>query len=380
MTYVFDFDRRAIAYVDNEAIVHNIEVVRGLLGGAEIMAMIKADAYAHGSTELARVFTGAGVKWLGVATAEEGQIIRESGVVCPMLIVGYTPEESVDAAIESELTQTVFSLETARMIDIHAAKQNKTADIHIKIDTGMGRLGFYDTEEAAREILEIAKLKNVHIGGIYTHLANSDEQNDGFTRGQAERFISFTDKLKDLGLKIPLRHISNSAAVVNYPELNMDLVRAGGILYGLSPSIDDDWLRLGLKPALEWRSYVCYVKTVEAGTTIGYGRRFKAEKPMRIATIPIGYGDGYNRLLSNRGVVLINGEYAPVVGNICMDQFMVDVSHIPNVGLGDEVILIGTQGDKTISASDIAKQIGTISYEVVCAISKRVHRVYKGVK
>lgn len=371
-------DKRAVAEIDLSAIRHNVLRIKDSLSkNTKLMAIVKADGYGHGSVQSAGAAIASGADWLGVATADEGVTLRENGFDIPILVVGYTPEDSIYDALRAGLTQTVFSLNVAAAISRIAAFFNLNAKIHIKVDTGMGRLGFADTPESVNELLQVRELPNIEITGIYTHLANSDSEDPAFAREQVTRFRAFICRLEDKSLHIPVKHVSNSAATVNYREFDFDMVRTGVIIYGISMSDNVNIQKLGLKPALEWKSYVCYVKTVGSGISIGYNRTYFTKRETVVATVPVGYADGYSRMMSNRGKVLINGMFAPIIGNICMDQFMVDVTDIPGVNIGAEVVLLGKSKDKEITAADLARFQDTVTYEVVCGISKRVYRIYR---
>lgn len=368
---------RVVSEIDLDAIAHNMIQIRKFTDSkAKIMAIVKADAYGHGAVEVAKVALYNKADALGVAISDEGIQIREHNIFAPILILGYTPEFKIDEAIQYDLIQTVFTYNMAELISKSAAKLGKIAQIHIKIDTGMGRIGFLPNEESLCAIIAISKLPNIEINGIFTHFAVSDEKDKTFTYKQAKEFSNFSNELEKKGLYIPVKHTSNSGAIIDLPEFSFNMVRAGIILYGMYPSVDVDKTCLKLEPAMGLKTHICYIKQVSKDISISYGRTYYTHDKAVIATIPVGYADGYSRLLSNKGRVLIKGEYAPIVGRICMDQFMVDITDIPNVNIGDDVVLIGNQGDKHITAEEIAEFIGTINYEVVCMIGKRIPRVY----
>lgn len=369
---------RVVAEVDLDAIEHNVNQIKNLIGREkELMAVVKADGYGHGVFGICDTLVQSGVDRLAVAIIDEGKQLRRRGIKLPILILGYTPESRSDEIVEYDLIQTVFTYKMAEKLSESAVKLNKIAKIHIKIDTGMGRIGFLVNKESIEVIEKISKLPNIELEGIFTHFSKADEIDKDFSYTQLSRFTDFVNRLENIGISIPVKHLSNSAAIIDLPSAHSNLVRAGIILYGLYPSKDVRIERLDLHSAMALKAHVIFVKDVEAGTHISYGGTYVTKAKRKIATIPVGYGDGYNRLLSSKGKVLIKGQYAPIVGRVCMDQFMVDVTDIEDVNIGDEVILFGRQGDNEITAGDIADLIGTIEYEVICMIGKRVPRIYK---
>ncbi|HQD51173.1 MAG TPA: alanine racemase [Defluviitaleaceae bacterium] len=368
---------RVIAEINLDAISNNIkEIQKNISKDTEIMAVVKADAYGHGAIEVSRILIENGVQRLAVAILDEGKQLREEGFNVPILILGYTPAEQAGELVSYDLIQTVFSFEMAKAISDSAVKQNKKAKIHLKIDTGMSRIGFKPDKESIKTIKEINQLPNINIEGIFTHFSSADEADTSFTQQQFSIFNAFIKALEEEGLKIPVKHCSNSAGFMLDEKMHMNLIRPGIIIYGLYPSNEVNKEKIHLKPAMSLKSQVVFVKEVEENTPVSYGRKFITSKKTKVATIPVGYADGYSRRLSSSGRVLINGEYAPIIGNICMDQFMVDVSHISDVEVGTEVVLIGQQGHNSISAEEIADIIGTINYEVVCMVGKRIPRLY----
>ena len=368
--------QRVIAEINLDNIANNLREVRKAVGEKiKILAVVKADADGHGAVEVSKVALYNGADWLGVATCEEGVQLRRHSIFVPVLLLGYTPEARIDEVILNELTQTVFSYDMALEFSKAARKLNKTADIHIKIDTGMGRIGFNPTDESLEVIEKISRLQNINITGIYTHFATADEEDKTFTFAQYEKFIYMAENTERiLGHKI-IKHTANSGAILDLPELCLDMVREGIILYGLYPS-DKVKKSLSVLPCMSLKTNVSYVKEVEAGVSIGYGRTFFTKRKSKIATVPVGYADGYSRALSNKAKVIINGTSVPVVGNVCMDQFMVDVTDAGDVKAGDTVILMGEDNGEVISADDIARIENTISYEVLCGVGKRVPRIY----
>ncbi len=368
--------KRLVAEIDLDAVDFNIKSIIKRVGGrAKIIGTVKADAYGHGAVEVAEVLAENGVDMFSVAMIDEGINLRNNGIKAPILVLGLTPPEYVKEAVEYDLIQTVSDYNTAEAISKAAKELNKKAVIHIKIDTGMGRIGFRPKKEAFDEIENISKLENIEINGIFTHFCTSDEKDKTFTYTQRDRFVYAVTELEKRGINIPIKHASASAGLMDFDDLFFNAVRPGIILYGYYPSDDVMKDRLPLKPVMSLKSYVMYIKNIENGDTIGYGRTYMADEKRTIATIPAGYADGYNRLLSNKGYVLVNGKRAPLKGRICMDQCMADITGI-NVKQWDEVVLMGKQGNEEITADEIAKEIGTISYEVLCMVSKRVPRVY----
>ncbi|MGB9791452.1 MAG: alanine racemase [Thermacetogeniaceae bacterium] len=371
--------RPAWAEIDLDALAHNVREIRRVTHPkAQIMAVVKANGYGHGVEPVSRTALCNGADWLGVALLQEAVLLREKGINAPLVILGYTPDEDVEDVVAYDIAQTIFTWEGALAMAAAAKRLGKIAKIHIKIDTGMGRLGFPPTKETVETIFRIAHLPGVEVEGIYTHFAAADEADKSFTEEQFSRFIWIIKQLVARGVYIRWKHCANSAALLDLQYTHLDLVRPGIVLYGLfpSPEVRHDTVRL--IPVMSLKARVAFVKEVPAGTSISYGRTYVAKEPKRIATVPLGYADGYSRLLSNRGEVLIKGKRAPVVGRVCMDQIMVDVTHIPDVVQGDEVVLLGRQGEEEITAEEIAERIGTINYEVVCMISERVPRIYKG--
>lgn len=368
--------QRVIAEINLDNIAFNIRQIRNIVNPkSKLLAIVKADGYGHGAVEVAKTCLYNGAEHLATAMSAEGVELRENNIFVPILILGYTIDSKLEEVVKYDLTQTVFSYETAKKLSEIAKRLDKTALVHIKLDTGMGRIGFPTTDETVEEIIKISKLDNLKITGIFTHFATSDEKDKTFTMEQYKRFRYVTDKLNERGLTDIIRHVSNSGAILDMPELNLDMVRAGIIIYGLYPS-DEVNKTIELRPAMSLKTHVSFVKEVEAGTSISYGRTYYTDKETKIATIPVGYADGYSRVLSNHARVIIKGQYAKQVGNICMDQFMADISHIPDVKENDEVILMGKSGDAEITAEELAKIQGTINYEVVCNVGKRVPRVY----
>ena len=368
---------RVQANINLDAICNNINAIRQVIKpGTKIMAVIKADGYGHGASHIAAALNDIGVDAFAIAILEEGVDLRQRGIEKPMLILGYTPKEQYADLVKYDISQTVFEYSMAEEISKQAVKQGKHGRIHIKVETGMNRIGFADTDESIEEILRIAKLPNIQIEGIFTHFSSADEADKTSAHKQLMRYSEFVQKLENRGLYIPMKHIANSAGIIDLPEADYDMVRSGIITYGLYPSKEVHMDRLQLTPAMELKSHVVYVKEVGPLEGISYGSTYITEKKTRVATVSIGYGDGYPRALSNKGRVLIHGEYAPILGRVCMDQFMVDVSHIDDVKQGDVVTLVGKDGDNQITVEEVADMAGTFNYEFICGIGKRIPRVY----
>lgn len=371
-------NKRVYATVNIDAIKHNIKAIsENVAKGTRILAIIKADGYGHGAVRIARELEFVNTIYgYAVATIEEAVELRENNIRKPILILGYIFPDEYDTLIKHEIRATVFDMEAARELGKHARKLGKMAYVHLKVDTGMGRIGFRADESGLETAKAIYDMEGVEVEGIFTHLARADEADKTSVNAQIALFKDFVARAAARGMQIPIKHCSNSAGIVDHQEANMDMVRAGIILYGLWPSSEVDKDKIELKPAMEIKSSVVFVKDVEPGTQISYGGTYEAKEKRRIATIGIGYADGYPRSLSNKGYVLIRGQRAYVVGRVCMDQMMVDVTDIPGVIRGDEVTIIGRDGNDQITFDDFAGLSHTINYESVCDIGKRVPRVY----
>ncbi|HHW28151.1 MAG TPA: alanine racemase [Syntrophomonadaceae bacterium] len=367
------------AEIDLDALKNNVQEMRRITDpSAQLMAVVKANGYGHGLEQTARTALQCGATWLGVALLQEAVTLRDKGITAPILILGYTPVEDAAEVISHDISQTIFTVEDARAFAAVAHRLGKKAKVHIKIDTGMGRLGFCPQGDTLDKICSLSQLPDLEIEGIFTHFATADEADKSFAE---EQFMRFQQLLKQLAVRhiyIKWRHCANSAAVIDLPYTHLDLVRPGIALYGYYPSpyVNRDLVKL--LPVMSLKARVALVKEVAGGCSISYGRKYIVKKKTSIATIPLGYGDGYSRLFSNQGEVLIRGKRAPVVGRVCMDQLMVDVGHLPDVQQGDEVVLLGRQEGEEITADELAGKLGTISYEVLCMISERVPRVYLG--
>lgn len=401
---------RSWAEVDLDNIAHNVKVLRKQLRReVEIMAVVKADAYGHGIKSTVPVLIENGVTRLAVSMLDEALELRKNNVKMPILVLSYTDPRRAREIAKGQITQTVYNMELAKALSIAGEELGIDVRIHIKVDTGMGRVGFVAGFDAIKSIEEISKMKNIVIEGIYTHFSSADEEDKTYTEMQFEKFMSICHELGRIGINIPIRHVCNSAAAIRFPHMHLDMIRPGILLYGMSPSKYCDAIDSGFKPAMSLKTNVILVKEVEQNQSISYGRTFTTKRKSIIATIPIGYADGYSRILSNKAEVLINGELLPIVGTICMDTCMVDVTDARdrqnsvandlekkerdvesifanqvdksikpefNIKVNDEVVLFGTQNDKSISVDDIASIMQTINYEVTCLIGKRIPRAY----
>lgn len=370
-------EKRTWAEVNLDAIAHNMKEIRKITSpDAQIMAVVKADAYGHGFLEVTRTLLENGADRLAVAVLQEGKQLRSRGVNVPILILGASMEEDIEDLINFDITPNVFSYEFAKAISYIAEKKEKVTKIHIKLDTGMSRIGFLaadDNTEIVNEIIKISKLPYIEIEGIFSHFSTSDEYDRSYTELQFRRFMDVVGKLEEKGLHIPIKHICNSAGIMMYPEMHLDMVRPGVILYGMYPSDEVDKSKLDLKPAMTLKSRITLVKEVEQGRGVSYGKDYITDKITKIATVPIGYADGYLRRLANKGKMIVNGVKVPIIGRICMDQCMIDVTNVHNIERGDEAIIFS---DKGVTIDDLASWLETINYEVSCVIGKRIPRIY----
>jgi len=368
-------------YIDNSYAVIDLNQIsanyRAIAkkAGVPVMAVIKADAYGHGAVQVAR-HLGDICGFFGVATIVEALELRHAGITAPILIFGQTPPEAFSLAIKEGIRPAIFRYEDALALSKAAQAAGREAPFHLCVDTGMSRLGFQVTEAEADTCAALCRLPGLVPEGMFSHFATADEEKLTKAGLQAERFDAFDRMLKDRGVEIKLRHLDNSAGIVRL-ENHYEMVRAGIILYGLHPSRQVDISSLGLRPALSWYSRIVHIKTLEANREIGYGGTFTTTRPTRVATVPVGYADGYRRSLSGNFYVLIHGRKAPVLGRICMDQFMVDVTEIADAAVGDRVVLVGEDGAHSITLDDIGEAAGTIGYEFACGIGRRVFRDYR---
>lgn len=370
--------KRVYAQIDLDAICQNIQNVMQKVGTeTDVMAVVKTDAYGHGAVPVARALTKIGTHAFAVATAEEALELRAAGIHAPILILGYVFPEDFPRLLQNDITLTVFRYETAKILSACAESLGKPAKIHIKVDTGMGRIGFLPCTESLAEIEKIAVLPFIAVNGIFTHFACADEADKTSCNRQKQDFLAFVYALETRGIQIPCKHMCNSAGIIEFSDGFLNMVRSGIMTYGLYPSEEVQKASFALVPALQLKSHVTFVKTVGKGFPVSYGSTYTAKKDNTvIATVPVGYGDGYPRALSNVGRVLIRGQFAPIIGRVCMDQFMVDVTDIPQVRAGDCVTLIGTDGQNRITVEEVADLAHSFNYELCCNINKRVPRVY----
>ncbi|MDD5617746.1 MAG: alanine racemase [Candidatus Omnitrophica bacterium] len=363
------------AEVNLSAIEYNFKQVKKNIGNnARILVVVKADAYGHGAVKVAQRLKKCGAEYFGVATVLEAIELRENNIKKPILLLTACSENEFSVLINYNITPTIADIETAEFLNKKLNKLGKKMPVHIKIDTGMGRIGIWH-KDSVDFIMKVSRLKNLILEGIYTHFPSADEDEE-FTKLQIASFNRLIDDLENRGINIALRHAANSAGIVRYKDAHFSLVRPGLMLYGLYSDAEAKRF-IKLKPAMSFKTAITYLKDVPAGRSISYGRTFITERETKIATLPVGYADGYNRILSNRAEVLIRGRRCPVIGRICMDHTMIDVTGI-DAKLGDEAVLIGKQGNSEITTEEIAHLCSTISYEVVCWVSKRVPRIYIG--
>jgi len=369
------FYRPTRAEISLDAVDHNIQEFRAALPpGMHIMAVVKADAYGHGSIEVAKQAVRSGASYIGVAFLDEALELRRADIDAPILVLGYTPPEGVSVAREHHVTLTVYSEDVLEALE-GLPESELESKIHIKIDTGMGRLGLHDEKEAIRFIDRALELKGVSVEALFTHYARADETDKSRTKEQYLRMNSIVEHYRQRGVAFPLLHSGNSAAAMDIPEYCYNMVRLGIAMYGLYPSEEVNRQHIALMPALSFITGVVMVKRVPAGTQISYGGIYQTKQEELIATLPVGYADGYTRMLTGKAHVLVRGHKVPIVGRICMDQCMINVTGL-DVGVGDEVVLIGKQGDSVLSADELAAHLGTINYEITCMLSSRVPKVY----
>lgn len=366
---------RSFARIDLDAVENNLNELKKLLApDVKTMCVVKADAYGHGSERVA-LFLEDKCDYFAVASLDEGMELRSAGIKKPILVLSYTSPLEFEELIENDITATVFETESAKLLSKAAEKLGKTAKVHLAVDTGMGRIGFFDNESGADEVKTVSELPGLFLEGLFSHYACSDIDNKESVNNQTERFNNFIRMLEERGVDIPVKHICNSVSVIE-GENNYDMVRLGVALYGIYPSREIHSERLRLTPAMKVESHIIYVKTVSTGTKIGYGQTYTAPDERKIATVSIGYADGYNRCMTGKGYVLIKGQKAPVVGRVCMDQIMVDVTGIDGVQCGDRAVVLGKDGTAEITAEEIGKMCDSFSYEVLCNFMPRVKRIY----
>ncbi|MFC3886356.1 alanine racemase [Bacillus songklensis] len=365
------------AEVSLEAVKHNVQQFRNYVkDSTKLMAVVKADGYGHGAVEIARTAVESGADYLAVALLDEALELRKAGISHPILVLGYTPVRSVKKAITENIALTVFSQDVLNEIIHQTTHMRKVASIHLKIDSGMSRIGVTSNEEALVLAQKAINSPFLYLEGIFTHFANADSEDPSYTRKQFATFMSVVEYIEENNIHIPIRHCCNSAATMNFPDMHLDMVRVGIALYGLYPDASLKGHAIQLQQAMSLKTKIAALKTVPASQPISYGCTFAPSQDSIIATLPIGYADGISRLLSNRAKVLTRSETAPVTGRVCMDQMMIDVTHIPNSTAGDEVVIFGYNKTSFQSVDDIASLMGTINYEVVCLIGRRVPRVY----
>ncbi|MCM1428004.1 MAG: alanine racemase [Eubacterium sp.] len=371
--------QRVYARVDLDALHANVEAIEKIISpGAKIMGIIKANGYGHGAAPIGRELeTFDTVFGYGVATAGEALTLREAGLKKPILILGYTFSDCYEELIKHDISMAVFRYDTLEELSACAAKLGKKAKIHIKVDTGMSRIGVFPDESGLAFVKKALSYEALTIEGVFTHFARADEKDKRFAEKQFDRISQFWDKVEtQTGYRIPIKHCANSAGIVELPKTHMDMVRAGIILYGLWPSDEVEKDKIALRPILSLKSHIVHIKEVEKGTSVSYGGTYVTDKNMRIATIPVGYADGYPRALSGKGYVLIHGKKAPILGRICMDQFMVSVDDIPQAQPLDEVTLIGKDGAEEITMEMLGNLSGRFNYEFACGLGERVPRIY----
>lgn len=363
--------------INLEHLRHNCRMVKQLVGDQiQVAAVVKANGYGHGAVEVSKACLEAGAEYLTVAVLSEAVELREAGFTCPILIMGWTPEEGYALAIEQDIRMTLYNLQDAEAMNRKALEMGKKAIVHLKLDTGMSRLGF-QADEAGIQIAEtVLKMEGIYVEGLFSHLSKGDEYDKTFALGQVQKFQKFAQTLMErTNVRIPIYHLGASACIIDIPEGHFDMVRPGIMLYGYQPS-DQMHNVPDLKPALTWKARVAHLKTLPAGRLIGYNGTFELHQDTLVATIPVGYADGYNRMLSNNGYVICRGKKLPIIGKVCMDQFMVDASAVPDMKPGDEVILLGEADGVSITVTEMARHWGTIEHEVTCGIAARVPRVY----
>ncbi len=368
------------ACIDMDAFRHNIKEIRKhIQNNAGFMGVVKANAYGHGAVCVGRCLEAEGADWLAVACVDEGIELRKAGIGLPILVLGYTAPEQYEAMIHYQITPAIFSYKTACLLSETAKKFHRTVNIHIKLDTGMSRIGFLPGEESVREILNISRLEGIRIEGMFTHFACADMEGEPWKAVTEKQFAAYEmmeKRLLEEGLHIPLCHCANSAGIIALPHTHKDMVRAGIILYGMYPSDEVPEDVLDLRPVMSLKSHITYIKHLPEGCGIGYGHTYVTRRETVVATVPVGYGDGYPRQLSNKGCVLIRGKRAPIIGRVCMDQFMVDVTDIPDVCEDDLVTLIGEDHGQVLTAQEVGTMAGSFNYELVCDVGRRVPRVY----
>lgn len=370
--------RPAWVEVNLNNVDYNIKQIKKKVGeDRQIIGVVKADGYGHGAPQIAKVLLDNGVSMLAIAALSEAIALRKEGFTCPIIMLGLTPELYHQTILDYDITAVVSSFENAAHLSQLAVQAGKRPEILVAVDTGMGRIGFLPEAESVPQVVQISKLPGIKIKGLFSHFATADEKDKAYAKGQLDKYNKFADLLIAAGIPLEFRTLANSAAIMEIPSAYFDAVRPGIILYGCYPSHEVDQNQLSIKPVMSVKANIIHLKKVGPGFSVSYGRKFTTERDSLIGTLALGYADGFPRNLSGKGGrVIVNGVYAPIIGNICMDQCMIDVTDVPNVKLGDEVVLIGTQGDKSILADEIADKTGTINYEVTCRFALRLPRVY----
>lgn len=363
--------------INLDNLAENIRNVKNYVGvDTLVMAIVKANGYGHGATTVSKVFLENGADRLGVSILREGIELRSAGIEAPILLLNYIPVNQYRDTIKYNLTASIYRYEDAKALSDLAVSMDKSVKIHIKIDTGMSRIGFVPSEESIGDIIKIWKLPNIEIEGIFTHFAKADEEDKSFAHLQFQRFMDLVNELEKKGLSIDIRHVANSATTLDLKEYKLDMVRPGSILYGYYPSLEVKKENIQVKAAMTFKTKISNVKYIEEGTGVGYNHAYIAKERVKIATIPVGYADGYSRVLLKKAYAFVNGKRAQIVGKICMDQMMINVSHIDNIEIGDEVKLFGHEDKDSPSIDEVASWIGTLNIDVLCMISRRVPRVY----
>ncbi|MBE6053508.1 MAG: alanine racemase [Clostridium sartagoforme] len=362
--------------IDLNNLINNIEEIKKKSNNSKIIGVVKANAYGHGAIEVSKTLLNCNVEKLAVANIVEAIELRENNINAPIMLLGISEDFAIDELINYNVEPTVSTLHFANNLNEQAKEKNKIIKIHIALDSGMGRIGFRNNSKDIEDIITISKLSNLKIESIFSHFSTADSIDKSYSNNQMNIYNSIINKLKEVGVTIQNRSFSNSAAIIDIPESHYNYVRPGIIQYGYYPSDEVNKHYINLKPVLTWKTRIIHIKEVDENEYIGYGKTYKTTKKTLIATLPVGYADGYSRGLSNKGSVIIRGKLAPIIGNVCMDQFMVDVTNIEGVKAGDEVILLGNDGDVKFDAEDMASILNTISYEVLCLIGRRAPRVY----
>lgn len=366
---------RTYVKIDLDAIEYNVKSITERINSrAKLLAVVKADAYGHGAVEISR-FLQDKCDFFGVACVDEAMELVEAGITKPILVLGYVSPSEYETVVKNNIRIPIFTYEMAQALSLEAEKQKTTVYYHFCIDTGMSRIGFQVNEKNADMCKKISELSNIKAEGLFSHFATADERDLTKTKNQLGLFKKFISMLEERDIDIPIKHLSNSAGIMMVDDC-FDMVRSGIVTYGMYPSDEVDKQRLSIKPAMEWKSHISFVKTLEAGREISYGGTYVTQKETVVATVPVGYADGYPRCLSNTGRVIVNGCYADIIGRVCMDQFMIDVTDIPDVNVEDEVTLVGTDGDAVLTMEEVSNNAHSFNYELPCKIARRVPRVY----